>query len=140
MPLVLLSIPAAIGSTRSRRSSTTASGPPVLELGHPGPALPGLGLLLGTGRAADPDAAAARFTRFEIQDSAIWKIAELMAYAMFVNLFLLGAEVFKEYYSDTEHLIHMQYMFTGIGENIPLRSCPTCGSPSSARSWRSCCS
>ena len=59
-----------------------------------------------------------RFTRFEIQDVAIWKIAELMAYAMFVNLFLLGAEVFKEYYSDTEHLIHMQYMFTGInGKN-----------------------
>lgn len=55
-----------------------------------------------------------RFTRFEIQDAAIWKIAELMAYAMFLNLFLLGAEVFKEYYSNTEHLKHMQYMFTGI--------------------------
>ena len=55
-----------------------------------------------------------RFTRFEIQDAAIWKIAELMAYAMFLNLFLLGAEVFKEYYSNTEHLIHMQYMFIGV--------------------------
>lgn len=55
-----------------------------------------------------------RFTRFEIQDAAIWKIAELMAYAMFVNLFLLGAEVFKEYYSGTEHLVHMRYMFTGV--------------------------
>jgi len=55
-----------------------------------------------------------RFTRFEIPDAAIWKIAELMAYAMFVNLFLLGAEVFKEYYSNTEHLIHMRYMFTGL--------------------------
>ena len=55
-----------------------------------------------------------RFTRFEIQDAAIWKVAELMAYAMFLNLFLLGAEVFKEYYSQTEHLIHMQYMFTGV--------------------------
>ena len=55
-----------------------------------------------------------RFTRFEIQDAAIWKIAELMAYAMFVNLFLLGAEVFKEYYSNTEHLIHMKYMFVGV--------------------------
>ena len=55
-----------------------------------------------------------RFTRFQIPDEAIWKIAELMAYAMFVNLFLLGAEVFKEYYSNTEHLIHMRYMFSGI--------------------------
>ena len=55
-----------------------------------------------------------RFTRFEIKDAAIWKIAELMAYAMALNLFLLGAEVFKEFYSDTEHLIHMRYMFTGV--------------------------
>lgn len=55
-----------------------------------------------------------RFTRFEIQDAAIWKVAELMAYAMFVNLFLLGAEVFKEFYSATEHLAHMRYMFVGL--------------------------
>ena len=41
-----------------------------------------------------------RFTRFEIQDEAIWKIAELMAYAMFLNLFLHGAEAFKEFYSE----------------------------------------
>lgn len=58
-----------------------------------------------------------RFTRFEIDDRAIWKVAELMAYAMFVNLFLLGAEVFKDVYSNTEHLIHMRYMFVGIGEH-----------------------
>ena len=37
--------------------------------------------------------------RLKIQDEAIWKIAELMAYAMAVNLFLTGAEVFKEFYS-----------------------------------------
>ena len=37
-----------------------------------------------------------RFTRFEISDAAIWKIAELMAYAMFVNLFLLAAEILKQ--------------------------------------------
>jgi len=61
-----------------------------------------------------------RFTRFEIQDAAIWKIAELMAYAMALNLFLLGAEVFKEYYSNTEHLIHMRYMFTGLGEHTAI--------------------
>jgi molybdopterin-containing oxidoreductase family membrane subunit len=55
-----------------------------------------------------------RFTRFEIQNEAIWKIAELMSYAMGVNLILLGAEVFKDYYSNTEHLIHMRYMFQGV--------------------------
>ena len=61
-----------------------------------------------------------RFTRFQIQDAAIWKIAELMAYAMAVNLFLLAAEVFKEFYSDTEHLIHMKYMFAGIGSHTAI--------------------
>lgn len=55
-----------------------------------------------------------RFTRFEIQNEAIWKVAELMSYAMGVNLILLGAEVFKDYYSNTEHLIHMRYMFQGV--------------------------
>jgi Ni/Fe-hydrogenase subunit HybB-like protein len=54
-----------------------------------------------------------RFTRFEIRDEAIWKIAELMAYAMFLNLFLHGAEVFKEYYSNTEHLLYTRYWYAG---------------------------
>jgi Ni/Fe-hydrogenase subunit HybB-like protein len=57
-----------------------------------------------------------RFTRFEIRDEAIWKIAELMAYAMFLNLFLHGAEAFKEFYSDTEHLMYTRYWFLGLGE------------------------
>jgi Ni/Fe-hydrogenase subunit HybB-like protein len=55
-----------------------------------------------------------RVTRFEIQDAAIWKIAELMAYAMFVNLFLHGAEAFKEYYSNSEHLLYTEYWFEGL--------------------------
>jgi len=55
-----------------------------------------------------------RFTRFEIKDEAIWKIAELMAYAMFLNLFLHGAEVFKEYYSNTEHLLYTRYWYQGL--------------------------
>jgi molybdopterin-containing oxidoreductase family membrane subunit len=58
-----------------------------------------------------------RFTRFEIRDEAIWKIAELMAYAMFINLFLHGAEAFKEYYSATEHLLYTRYWFEGLGEH-----------------------
>jgi Ni/Fe-hydrogenase subunit HybB-like protein len=55
-----------------------------------------------------------RTTRIAIRDAAIWKVAELMAYAMFLNLFLLGAEVFKEYYSATEDLVHLQYLFSGV--------------------------
>ena len=58
-----------------------------------------------------------KYTTFEIKEEAIWKIAELMAYAMFINLFFFFAEVFKEIYSDTEHLVHLKYLFVGVGEN-----------------------
>lgn len=61
-----------------------------------------------------------RFTRFEIRDEAIWKIAELMAYAMFLNLFLHGAEAFKEFYSDTEHLLYTRYWYSGLGGHRTL--------------------
>jgi Ni/Fe-hydrogenase subunit HybB-like protein len=61
-----------------------------------------------------------RLTRFEIKDEAIWKIAELMAYAIFLNLFLHGAEAFKEYYSNSEHLVYTRYWFEGIGSHRTL--------------------
>lgn len=61
-----------------------------------------------------------RFTRFEIQNQAIWKIAELMAYAMFLNLFLHGAEAFKEYYSNTQHLLYTRYWYSGLGGHTTL--------------------
>ena len=41
---------------------------------------------------------------------------------MFINLFLLGAEVFKEFYSNTVHLAPMQYLFFGLkghGDLVP---------------------
>lgn len=53
-------------------------------------------------------------TAFTIENKSIFRIAEIMAYAMAMNLFLLLAEVFKEYYSDTMHLAPMQYLFTGL--------------------------
>ncbi|MHC5211097.1 MAG: sulfate reduction electron transfer complex DsrMKJOP subunit DsrP [Planctomycetota bacterium] len=53
-------------------------------------------------------------SRLDIKEEAIWKIAELMAYAMFLNLFFTLAEVFKEWYSDTKHLEHMRYLFFGL--------------------------
>src|SRR5215472_14346019 len=61
-----------------------------------------------------------RFTRFEIRNEAIQKIAELMAYAMFLNLFLHGAEAFKEYYSNTQHVLFTRYWYFGIGSHRTL--------------------
>lgn len=62
-----------------------------------------------------------KVSAFEIKDEAIHKVAELMAYAMGFNLFLFGAEVFKEYYSNTHHLVHYEYLFAGLhGEPSPI--------------------
>jgi Ni/Fe-hydrogenase subunit HybB-like protein len=61
-----------------------------------------------------------RYTKFQIQDTAIHKIAELIAYAMFINLFLLGAEVFKEYYTASSHLVPLKYLFQGMDGHSAL--------------------
>jgi Ni/Fe-hydrogenase subunit HybB-like protein len=50
----------------------------------------------------------------EIEDEALFKISELIAYAMFLNLFLLSAELFKEYYSQTVYIASFRYLFEGL--------------------------
>jgi Ni/Fe-hydrogenase subunit HybB-like protein len=55
-----------------------------------------------------------RVSKMEISDTAIFKIAELIAYAMGINLFLFGAEFFKEFYSGSIHLAPMKYLYFGL--------------------------
>ncbi len=55
-----------------------------------------------------------KHTAIKIQDRAIFKLAEIVAYAMGINLFLLIAEVFKEYYGHTVHLAPMKYLLQGL--------------------------
>ncbi len=55
-----------------------------------------------------------KYTRFKIKDEAIHKVAELIAYAIFINLFLFGAELFKEFYTATKHLAPMEYLLFGL--------------------------
>jgi Ni/Fe-hydrogenase subunit HybB-like protein len=50
----------------------------------------------------------------KMEDEALFKIAELIAYAMFLNLFLLASELFKEYYSGTVHIESFKYLFQGL--------------------------
>jgi molybdopterin-containing oxidoreductase family membrane subunit len=55
----------------------------------------------------------------KLEDEALFKIAELIAYAMFLNLFLLGSELFKEYYSNSIHMAPVEYLFQGLhGHNL----------------------
>ncbi|MBI5026209.1 MAG: polysulfide reductase NrfD [Nitrospirae bacterium] len=55
-----------------------------------------------------------KLSEVEIENRAIFKIAELIAYAMGINLFLLGAEVFKEFYSGSIHSEPIKYLYFGL--------------------------
>jgi Ni/Fe-hydrogenase subunit HybB-like protein len=61
-----------------------------------------------------------KFTRFKVKDIALFKIAELICYAIGINLFLAGAEVFKELYTDTWHKASLIYLFAGLHGNSAL--------------------
>jgi len=52
--------------------------------------------------------------RMKISEAALFKIGELLAYAMSLNLFLVGAEVFTEFYAQTSHSIHAQFQWFGV--------------------------
>jgi molybdopterin-containing oxidoreductase family membrane subunit len=55
-----------------------------------------------------------RMTTTNVENSAILKMAELIAYTMGVNIFLLGCEVFKEVYTDNVHLAPLTYLYVGL--------------------------
>lgn len=55
-----------------------------------------------------------KMTDFKIENRAIFKLAEIIAYAMAINLFLMLAEIYAEYYSDTIHLSSMKYLYQGL--------------------------
>ncbi len=54
------------------------------------------------------------YSRFHVKDEALFKIAEMIAVAMAINLFLLMAEFYKEVYSDTHHLAPLKYLYFGL--------------------------
>jgi molybdopterin-containing oxidoreductase family membrane subunit len=55
-----------------------------------------------------------RFSAVEIENRAIFKIAELVAYTMGVNVLLLAAELFKEFYSGSAHMAPLEYLYFGL--------------------------
>ncbi|MHC4932942.1 MAG: NrfD/PsrC family molybdoenzyme membrane anchor subunit, partial [Planctomycetota bacterium] len=48
-----------------------------------------------------------------IGEAALQKIGELLAYAMAINLFFLGVEVFTEFYGQTAHSVHAHLQWFG---------------------------
>jgi molybdopterin-containing oxidoreductase family membrane subunit len=55
-----------------------------------------------------------KFTRFDPGKEAIQKLAQIVTYALVVNVFFVLVELFTALYSDMpEHLHHFQYLFFG---------------------------
>lgn len=52
--------------------------------------------------------------KIKIPNEALFKIGELIAYAMAINLFFLGVEVFTEFYGETAHSVHARFQWFGI--------------------------
>lgn len=55
-----------------------------------------------------------KFTKFHVKDAALFKIGEMICFAMGINLFLAGAEVFKELYTNSWHVASILYLFVGL--------------------------
>ena len=121
VPLVLFSIPAAVGiHTVTAFLYAGMAARPYWNAGILAPKFIASAFCSGPAVMIILVQILRKTTAIEIKDEAIWKVAELMAYAMFFNLFLLGAEIFKEYYSHTEHLHYTQYLWQGIGNHRAL--------------------
>jgi molybdopterin-containing oxidoreductase family membrane subunit len=62
-----------------------------------------------------------RFTRFDVGKQAIQKLAEIVTYAMVINVFFVLMEIFTTFYSGIpEHVMHFEYLFFGLGDNTRL--------------------
>jgi Ni/Fe-hydrogenase subunit HybB-like protein len=55
-----------------------------------------------------------RYAGFPVKDEALQILKKIVTIAMIINLFLLGCEVFKEFYTDAAHLVSAQYLFFGL--------------------------
>jgi molybdopterin-containing oxidoreductase family membrane subunit len=62
-----------------------------------------------------------KITKFDAGKEAVQKLATIVTYALAVNVFFVGMELFTALYSDIpEHVSHFQYLFFGLGEHTRL--------------------
>ena len=54
------------------------------------------------------------FSDFKVQEAVFEYLKKVFLYAMLANLFLLGCEVYKEFYTASLHVASIQYLFFGL--------------------------
>jgi len=55
-----------------------------------------------------------RFTAYQVTDRALLTLRAIVQVSMLINLFLLGNEVFKEFYTDNLHVASAKYLYFGL--------------------------
>ncbi len=55
-----------------------------------------------------------RFTAYVVQEKAFLTLRNIVTVAMTINMFLLGCEVFTEFYTDSAHSASARYLFLGL--------------------------
>ena len=62
-----------------------------------------------------------KITTFDAGKEAVQKLATIVTYALAINIFFVGMELFTALYSNIpEHALHFQYLFFGIGEHTRM--------------------
>ena len=106
MPFVFIAIVWAVSiHTVTAFLYVGLGGPAVLELGRssprgswPAPLPPGPAFIILTLQVVR------RYTRHRVSDEALLTLRRIMQVAMLINMFLLGCEVFTEFYTDSRHV------------------------------------
>ncbi len=55
-----------------------------------------------------------RYTHHRVSDDALMTLRRIVQVAMIINLFLLGCEVFTEFYTDSAHVASARYLYFGL--------------------------
>lgn len=55
-----------------------------------------------------------RYTNHHVSNEALLTLRRIVQVAMIINVFLLGCEVFTEFYTDSAHVAAAQYLFLGL--------------------------
>ena len=55
-----------------------------------------------------------RFSDYKVPDGALQMLRKIITVALSINLFLLGSEMFTEFYTQAEHSSSAQYLFFGL--------------------------
>ncbi len=55
-----------------------------------------------------------KFTDYKVTDEALALLRNIITVALAVNMFLLGCELFTEFYGESTHIVSMIYLFFGL--------------------------